>query len=174
MEWWHYFLIGIFIVALYGVYLGFDDEAVFYMNEEDVLISFLPLVAGVASLALIGIPSVFFGWHWLANISGYIAGFVLMAGIFYTFYLSYIHNKGDLKLSIPIACAKNILVLIIWYQFSEATRTEKLDNESNAEFLAKKIQAAGILAGIATMMGFLVNGERVYSKNGWLEDGLYL
>ncbi len=143
-----------FIVAsivIIGIYLGVTDKAVFYMDKEDLLLSFAPYPMFIIT-ALLSM----YTWEWVGYV-GWIATTIVVVMVFYR---SFTYNNSFIK-SISTAVAKLLLSLVYVINIME-TLMPSGKNVSEKRF--KRSTAFVWLVFLTPLLSRLINGERAVAK----------
>lgn len=152
---WKLLFLAILLFTVWGVVLAWRDEAVFFMDRNDLMLSF----AGWASLAAGFLLGLFLNMGWLSYI-GVIAAIYF---IFETIRRAFIHNRNDWTLALPVGIGKVLLSFIYTLYgievFFPSGKTVAQHHES-------RVTAMIVIGLLSTLFVKLVNGESVLARRG--------
>lgn len=150
---WKLVILAISLATVWGVVLGWTHKAVFFMDANDLMLSFLGWMALVGGIFL----GMFLDWPWLSYIGALTAAYFAYDAI----QRAHLHNNGVLGMSLPVGIAKVVLSFIYIASWVEVLgpggRTVAQRRENRA--------TAMIVIGLLTLLFTkLVNGEDVLAK----------
>ncbi len=150
MEFFYYLIIGI---VIYGVIVGVTDKGIFYKDNEDVFISFSPLIIIIITLIL---SSLLGSWF------NYVGGIIFIVSVVYIIYTSFEYNKIFI-LSFSIGIAKIILSTVAALAAVIAISDHTSDGRYSSGY--RDTDTTWLSTLIAGAVGFLIykliNGDRV-------------
>jgi hypothetical protein len=146
-----------FTIALiiWGIYLGISDKAVFYYDSSDLFMSLVPFI----SLVILYIVAIL-DESKIYSISLLV---ISLAGILYVSYRTIMFNNFNYKLAVPVVFAKIFLSATIVFKFIELIFPSKRQNAS------QRLSNVIIFSAASFLGAKLINGHRVYAKNGWID-----
>lgn len=152
---WKLLILAILLFTVWGVVLAWRDEAIFFMDSNDLMLSFagwLSLIAGF----LLGL---FLSMEWVSYIGATAAFYFTVE----TIRRAFVHNRNDWTLALPVGIGKVLLSFIYTLYGIEALfpsgKTVAQRHESRA--------TAMIVIGLLSALFFkLVNGEAVLARRG--------
>jgi len=150
MELWVKFLIlALVVLTFWGMVLGWTKRAIFYMDMNDLLLTFLGWVILALSLYLAALLN----WEWVAYSGAVIA--IGFAG--YTVYRAFVHN-GQAIIAIPVGIAKvllSFLYVVSWVQlFYPGGGSSRSRNQDRASALI-------VISLLSILFTKLINGYEV-------------
>ena len=132
-----------------GVYLGLTKKAVFYIDKEDLFLSFSAWIAIVVGYIIGG----FLEWDWVISL-GYL---VSISIIIYNAKQTYIYNNNNINYAIPIGIAKTLLSLLFLVTLINAVPSDKRTFRGDSIALA--------IAGLFSVLLYkLINSEEINTE----------
>jgi len=137
-----------------GIYLGISDKAVFYYDSSDLFVSLAPFI----SLAILYIVAI------LDESKIYSISLLVISlfGILYVSYRTIMLNNYNYKIAVPVVFAKIFLSATIVFKFIELIFPSKRQGAS------QRLSNVIIFSAASFLSAKLINGHRVYAKNGWI------
>lgn len=152
---WKLVILAVLLATVWGVVLGWAGDAVFFMDANDLMLSFAGWLALVAGIFL----GLFLEWRWLSYVGAAVAAYYAYDAI----RRAHLFNNRDLRLSLPVGIAKVVLSFIYVASWIEAIgpggKTVAQQRQSRA--------TAMIIIGLLSLLFVkLVNGEEVLARRG--------
>lgn len=152
---WKVITLAVLTITIWGAVLGWSRQAVFFMDIDDLMLSFVGWLAWVVSIVL----GMMMNWRWLAYVGAAIAIYFAYDAI----RRAFVHNLGDWRLALPVGISKIVLSFIYTATWLEAlspggkTATQRRENR----------QTALLIIGLLTLLFIkLVNGDEVKERRG--------
>jgi len=143
----------VFLATVWGVVLGWTGEAVFFMDKNDLMLSFLGWMALVAGIFL----GVVLEWGVLAFIGAIGASYFAYESVRHSF----VHNNQDWRVGLPVGIGKVMLSCIYIAAWMEVlTPGGKTVSQRNAS----RATAMIIIGLLSLLFAKLVNGPDVLAR----------
>lgn len=152
---WKMFFLVVLLFTVWGVVLAWRDEAIFFMDRNDLVLSF----AGWISLGAGFLLGLFLNMGWLS----YIGAIATVYFIFETIRRAFVHNHNDWKLALPVGIGK-VLLSFIYTLYGIDTLFP--GGKSVAQRHETRVTAMLILGLLSALFVKLVNGESVLARRG--------
>lgn len=150
---WKLVILAVLLATVWGVVQGWAGNAVFFMDANDLMLSFVGWLALVASIFL----GMFFEWRWLSY-----AGSVVAAYFAYdTIRRAHQFNNRNWRLSLPVGIGKVVLSFIyvaIWLEAIGPGGKSAVQQRQN------RATAFIIIGMLSLLFVKLVNGEEVLAR----------
>lgn len=143
-------------LIIFGIYLGISDKAVFYYDSSDLFVSLVPFV----TLSILYIVAIL-DESKIYSIALIVVSF---AGIVYVSYRTIKSNNFNYKIALPVVFAKIFLSATIVFKFIELIFSSRRQNAS------QRLSNIIIFSTASFLSTKLINGHRVYARNGWNAD----
>lgn len=150
---WKLLFLATLLLAIWGVVLAWRDEAVFFMDKNDLLLSFAGWISLVAGILL----GLFLNMGWLAYVGA-------IAAIYFAFdsiRRAFAHNHNDWKLALPVGIGKILLSFVYTLYGLDVLfpngKTVAQQNQTRATAMI-------VLGLLSALFVKLVNGETVLAR----------
>lgn len=150
---WKLLILVALLATVWGVVLGWTGEAVFFMDKNDLMLSFLGWMALVAGIFL----GMFLGWRWLSYVGAIVAGYFA----YDTIRRSFQHNNHDWRLGLPVGIGKVLLSCIYIAAWLEVLGP---GGKSVAQRRENRATAMIIIGLLSLLFAKLVNGAKVLDR----------
>lgn len=152
---WKLVILAVSLATVWGVVLGWSHQAVFFMDANDLMLSFFGWMALVGGIFL----GMFLNWPWLSYVGAWIAAYFAYDAI----NRAHLHNNGVWSLSLPVGIAKVVLSFIYIASWVEVLGPGGRAVAQRRENRATAMIVIGLLTLLFTK---LVNGEDVLARRG--------
>lgn len=150
---WKALLLAAVLITAWGVMLGWSRKAVFFMDTNDLVLSFVGWITLVFSIFL----GMSLGWPWLNYFGAVIAAYF----IFETIRRAFLHNNNDWRLALPVGVGKILLSFIYTATWVQALGPGGKNATQRRENRAMAFLAIGLLT---LLLNKLINGEAVLER----------
>lgn len=150
---WKLLILLFLILAAWGVVLGWSGEAIFFMDADDLMLSFLGWIALVAGIFL----GMFMDWPWLGKAGAIAAAYFAYDAI----RRAHLHNNGNWHQSVPVGIGKVLLSFIYTTTWLEALSPS---GKTVAQRRESRVTAMILIGLLTLLISKLVNGEAVLAR----------
>ncbi|MFH1494738.1 MAG: hypothetical protein ABIG70_08075 [Pseudomonadota bacterium] len=150
---WKLFFLVVLLFTVWGVVLAWRDEAIFFMDRNDLMLSF----AGWVSLTAGFLLGLFLNMEWLPYVGAIAALYFIVESV----RRAFVHNHNDWKLALPVGVGKVLLSFIYTLYGIDVLSPGGKTVAHRHETRATAMIIIGLLSALFVK---LVNGEAVLAR----------